>query len=498
MEGSAILALLIFVLTVTLVIWRPKGIHEMIPAVMGGLATLALGLTGMSDVHRILVIVSNAALTIISTFVMSSVLDHVGFFRWTALNLAQRAGGDGVRLWVYVLLLSIGMTLFLNNDGSILIATPIICELTKRLGLDRRHTTPFILGSALVATASSAPIGVSNPANLEAMALAGFDLITHTEYMFLPSVLGLSACLFLLWLRFRRDIPATYMVDALDDAFPVNVHPPHPHHPHRLHPPMPPHLSPPHRPPHEAGAGRHEPVPPPPGPLGRRPEHKPPGKPVHLGAGLIKDVPLLRLTVAVVVSVRLGFFLASLYHIPTSVVALFGALVVVLASAYRRSVRIPTVLAESPWHILAFAFGMELVVFGLRNTGLIGALGEMVAPLLRTHLWALVVLPGTGVGLLAAVMNNHPALIAGTLTLTGLGLDFVPLKLAYTGVVLGSDILSLLTPMGTLASLLWFHLIHRQGMRFTWGEYMATSLRVIPLSFAASLVGLYLWALIVR
>lgn len=484
LQPHAVLALLIFLSTVTLVIWRPKGVHEMIPAILGGAATLVLGLTGWPDVHRISVIVSNAAITIISTFAMSSVLDNVGFFRWTAVNLARRAGGDGMRLWVYVLLLALGMTLFLNNDGSILIATPIICELTKELGFDRAKTTPYILGSALIATAASAPIGVSNPANLEAMALAGFNLTTHAEYMFLPSIMGLSACFALLWWRFRRVIPASYPLDSLPDptvptaqAPPAAPAPP-PRPPHHPHPPggLPPHLHGPHHPP---GHPPRPPVPP------------------RGGGAVIKDPGLMRLTVAVVVLVRLGYFVASMYHVPTSVVALAGAVVVVMASLSRRSVSLGTVIKQSPWHILLFAFGMELVVFGLRNTGVIGALGSSVAAELHNSLIAVVVIPGTAIGILSCLMNNHPALIAGTLTLTGLGLKFIPLKLAYTGAVLGSDILSLLTPMGTLASLLWFHLIHRQGLRFTWGEYMATSLRVIPLSFGFALVGLYLWALLV-
>lgn len=528
MQANAFLALLIFAVTVTLVIWRPKGVHELVPAVLGGLATLALGLTGLPDVHRILIIVSNAAITIISTFAMSSVLDHVGFFRWTALNLARRAGGDGVRLWIYVLLLSIGMTLFLNNDGSILIATPIICELTRRLGFDRARTTPFILGSALVATASSAPIGVSNPANLEAMALAGFNLTQHTEYMFLPSLFGLSACLFLLWWHFRRDIPGSYLLDTLDDE--IDAPPPSPPpcaHPSSVQPvrplprdqhPAPPHShypAPPPRPPHPHHPGpppppphSHHPAPPPPPNRPPHPPQPPEGRILaHLpqpasGPGarapsIITDPWLMRFTVAVVIAVRLGYFVAAFYHIPSSFVALAGAVVVIIAATLRRSVAIKRVVLESPWHILLFAFGMELVVFGLRNTGLISAVGHQVAPLLHTSLPAVVILPGTAIGLLASLMNNHPALIAGTLTLVTLGLKTVPLKLAYTGAVLGSDILSLVTPMGTLASLLWFHLIRQHCMKFTWGEYMKTSLRVIPLSFAASLVGLYLWALIV-
>lgn len=508
MHGSAFLALLIFVVTVALVIWRPWGVHELIPAMLGGLATLALGLTGMSDMHRILIIVSNAAITIISTFAMSSVLDHVGFFRWTATNLARRAGGDGVRLWVFVLLLSMGMTLFLNNDGSILIATPIICELTRRLGFNRVATTPFILGSALVATAASAPIGVSNPANLEAMALAGFSLTQHTEYMFLPSVFGLGACLLLLWWRFRKDIPTDYSLEMLgllpaespslsDEAPspPTAFTPPAPRAPRHPAPPPPPHRHGGPVPPGAPHAARHQPPPPPP-PLAMQPATPIP-TPVDPIRSLITDPWLMRFVLVVVVVVRLGYFVAALYHIPSSFVALAGALIVLLAAGARGSVSMTKVAKESPWHILLFAFGMELVVFGLRNVGLIGAVGHAVAPLLHSSLAAVVFLPGTAIGLLSALMNNHPALIAGTLTLTSLGLATIPLKLAYTGAVLGSDILSLLTPMGTLASLLWFHLIHRHGMRFSWGEYMKTSLRVIPLSFAASLVGLYLWALIV-
>lgn len=223
----------------------------------------------------------------------------------------------------------------------------------------------------------------------------------------------------------------------------------------------------------------------------------PPGPGGRPASALITDPGLMWFTVAVVIAVRLGYFVAAFYHIPSSVVALAGAVVVLIAAMTRRSVQLKRVLLESPWHILLFAFGMELVVFGLRNTGLIGAVGHQVAPLLHTSLPAVVILPATAIGLLASLMNNHPALIAGTLTLVSLELPKIPLKLAYTGAVLGSDILSLVTPMGTLASLLWFHLIRQHGREFSWGEYMATSLRVIPLAFAASLLGLYLWALVV-
>ena len=66
-----------------------------------------------------------------ATIVMAIVLESFGFFNWVAEKLAAKANGSGIRLFWYVNLLCFLMTLFFNNDGSILITTPILSDVIE-------------------------------------------------------------------------------------------------------------------------------------------------------------------------------------------------------------------------------------------------------------------------------------------------------------------------------------------------------------------------------
>jgi len=103
---------------------------------------------------------------------MAIVLDSIGFFRWAAFNLVKRVNGSGVSLYWYTNLLCFLMTVFFNNDGSILITTPIIIYMVTILKLERHQQFAYLVSGALVATASSAPIAVSNLA-LSALKIVG-------------------------------------------------------------------------------------------------------------------------------------------------------------------------------------------------------------------------------------------------------------------------------------------------------------------------------------
>src|SRR5690349_13843676 len=96
---NAILTLAIFTLTVLLITWRPRGMNESIPSTVGATVLFLLGVVPLADIYHILGIVSGASITILSTIVMSMVLDSVGFFRWTAYNISKRARGSGMLLY---------------------------------------------------------------------------------------------------------------------------------------------------------------------------------------------------------------------------------------------------------------------------------------------------------------------------------------------------------------------------------------------------------------
>ncbi len=118
--------------------------------------------------------------------IMAIALESFGFFNWAAAKLLHRAKGSGIRLFWLTNLLCFSMTLFLNNDGSVLITTPILLLVLQYLGLKRHQKTPYLISGVLIATAASTPIGVSNIVNLISLKMIGMDLYLYTNMMFIP------------------------------------------------------------------------------------------------------------------------------------------------------------------------------------------------------------------------------------------------------------------------------------------------------------------------
>ena len=160
---------LVFLATMSVIFWRPRGLNEAWPASIGAGIVLLTGIVSHADILDIMSKIGGASITIMATIVMAVVLESFGFFHWAAVKFAKLAKGSGCRLYWYILLLCFLMTLLFNNDGSILITTPILILLLKNLQLNPRQQIPYLLSGALIATASSAPIGVSNIVNLIAL-----------------------------------------------------------------------------------------------------------------------------------------------------------------------------------------------------------------------------------------------------------------------------------------------------------------------------------------
>jgi arsenical pump membrane protein len=136
---------------------------------------------------------------------------------------------------------------------------------------------------------------------------------------------------------------------------------------------------------------------------------------------------------------------------------------------------------------------MYVIIYGLHNAGLTAALVSWLEPVVSQHLLYASFAMGGLVSLLSNVFNNHPALMIGTITLTEMGLDPVTLKTIYLANIIGSDIGSLLLPIGTLASLIWMYILRQNKIKVKWKDYLSVSLIVIPLTTVVTLFLLYYW-----
>lgn len=433
-----------FLCTVSFIFWRPH-VNEAIPATIGAIIVLLSGSVSLTDLGNITETIGGAAVTIMATIVMAIVLESFGFFHWAAEKLAAKAKGSGIRLFWYTNLLCFLMTLFVNNDGSILITTPILLMLLHRLGLKNHQKIPYLLSGALIATASSAPIGVSNIVNLIALKIVHMDLYMHTAMMFVPATLGLVLLSLLLFANFYKVLPRK--LPALKQG-----------HWHLM-----------------TEKGDH---------------------PLKGDAELIPKkitTKFMRNILIFVFAVRLSLFAASFVHFPVPLMAVIGSTLLLAWRWYYLKVSPRDMIKKTPWYILIFAFSMYVIIYGLNNIGLTQWLIHQIQPIVTGGLLQASVAMGVLLSILSNIFNNHPALMVGTLTLTNMGLDPLTLKISYLASVIGSDLGSLLLPIGTLATLMWMHIVKKGKVKITWGDYMKVTFRVIPISLCFSLVLLAYW-----
>ncbi len=150
-------------------------------------------------------------------------------------------------------------------------------------------------------------------------------------------------------------------------------------------------------------------------------------------------------------------------------------------------------IKKIPWHILIFAFSMYVLIYGLHNIGMTHLLVTVVKPIVEDDPLHASLLMGGLMSFLSTFFNNHPALMVGTLTLTQMDLEPLTLKIAYLSSVIGSDIGSLFLPIGTLASLIWLHILKQNHVKVSWDDYVKVTAIVIPPTVIFTLAVLAVW-----
>lgn len=401
-----LIALLIFLVTIVLVIWQPRGLGIGWSAMMGAALALLLGVVHLDDIPTVWQIVWNATATFIAVIIISLLLDEAGFFEWAALHVARWGGGKGRPLFALIVLLGASVAALFANDGAALILTPIVMAMLLALGFSSTATLAFVMAAGFIADVASLPLVVSNLVNIVS---ADFFRIGFNEYawvMIPVNIAAIVAALAMLLLYFRRNIPAEYDMNKLEA-------------------------------PHEA----------------------------------IRDLLTFRVGWLVLVLLLVGFFGLEPLGVPVSAVAAVGAMLLLAVAARGHVISTRKVLREAPWQIVIFSLGMYLVVYGLRNQGLTGYITELLDYFALGGVWGAAFGTGMLTALLSSIMNNMPTVLVGALSIDAAQATG-PVKdaMIYANVI-GCDLGPKITPIGSLATLLWLHVLARKGVMITWGYY---------------------------
>ncbi|WP_067929636.1 arsenic transporter [Alicyclobacillus shizuokensis] len=191
-----------------------------------------------------------------------------------------------------------------------------------------------------------------------------------------------------------------------------------------------------------------------------------------------------------------GYILTELLHIPVSSVAGVIAIVFLVAGARTRVIQPWQVIREAPWAIVVFSIGMYVVVYGLRNAGLTNLLGHAVLATTHAGLFAGTLATGFIAAILSSIMNNMPTVMINALAIHSTGVNGVMYDSLVYANVIGCDLGPKITPIGSLATLLWLHVLGKKGISISWGRYFTTGVVLTIPTLFVTLCGLYLWTLL--
>ena len=170
-----------------------------------------------------------------------------------------------------------------------------------------------------------------------------------------------------------------------------------------------------------------------------------------------------------------GYFVGDAYNLPISIFALGGATVFLIIATLSKAVKPKNIIKTAPWQVVWFSIGLYIVVYGLKNAGLTDYLTIVLKDLsLRGDTIAVL---GTGFisAFLSAIMNNMPTIMIMDIALHDIGNQ----AMIYANIV-GCNLGPKMTPFGSLATLLWLHVLSQKGVKIGFWEYSKFGLIVTP------------------
>ncbi len=190
---------------------------------------------------------------------------------------------------------------------------------------------------------------------------------------------------------------------------------------------------------------------------------------------VLKDKPLFYFSWIFLALLLCGYFLGDAFHLPISVFALGGAIIFLLIASQRKAAKFYLTIKTAPWQVVWFSMGLYAVVYGLKNAGLTNEISFVVGELVKLGEPIAVL----GVGFLAAglsaVMNNMPTVMVMDIALKPHANEL----LAYANII-GCNLGPKMTPFGSLATLLWLHVLDKKGIKIGFAEYSKFGILVTP------------------
>lgn len=466
------MAYFIFIVTMLCIYVRPFGLPLWIFSTLGAACAYIFGAVNLDNILLVWEITKPSTLALIGLILLSLSFEKLGFFTHLASLITPRT--RSISAWkflIFLTLLGSVISIIFANDGAILVLTPLVLALfgknlithnltstqtptphnaqlhTPKQNLTQPHldspthshlsSTPkfslsplivFLLLVSFVSDFASNALVISNLTNIITAQMFSMDFTYFALMMVLPQAFGLLAFVGITWLCFRKFLPRTL------------------------------HFSP-------QSTTTHNP--------------KPPSK------------TTLALCYTLIIFLLMSIAIGQKFDVPLYVVLFFTSAIALCYGATFSLIKISTLLKETPISVIIFSFGLFVVVFGVKNAGFIESMRAIFENIQSTPLFVQIFSIGLFSSLGSSIANNLPMVLLGNLTLQSFELDSLHQTTLALAHLLGCNIGSKLTPIGSLATLLWLSKLSIYGVKIPILRYMGFACIITLCVLCAALFGLW-------
>lgn len=424
---------IIFVVALILIIVQPKGLSIGWTASIGAILTYIFGIVTLQDIVTVTSIVWNATLTFVALIIISLVLDELGFFEWAALHMARIAKGSGLKLFFFIIILGALVSALFANDGAVLIITPIVLAMIRSLNM----TEKIVILPFVMASGFIADTA-SLPfviSNLTNIIVADYFGIGFIEYFVMMMMPNLFS------IAASMLVLYLYFRKKIPKQFDDEL----------IKSPM----------------------------------------------SAIKNKRFFTIVWYIIGALMIGYILSEIYTIPLSFITSFGAILLIIFSNYYKVTDVKTIIKHSPWSVIFFSVGMYVIVYGLKNAGLTSVVTSVIQFFAQQGSFFATVGTGFLAAFLSSMMNNLPTVMINSIAIGDVSTSHVVEQLIIYANVIGTNLGPKITPIGSLATLIWLHVLQREGIDISWGYYFKVGFILTVPTLFITLATLYIWGLII-
>ncbi len=357
-------------------------------------------------------------------------LDVSGFLEYLSIKVLKRVHCSGTKLFIAVYAMTSILTLFTSNDILILTLTPFLLCFFRNLKI---NPVPFLVAEFFAANILSMGLLIGNPTNIIVATSFGLNFIEYFKIMIFPALTAGLTSFVLLYFVFRNEIKIFYRSKKLPEAKLTGWSV----------------LS------------------------------------VILLSGTLLSLTILSMWGILLwhISLAWAFLSFLLFGLPQLFVTLNSG-------KSPRASYLVRIFKQMPWEIVPFVLGFFIIIETFSATGMTAAVTGYLSGSFGKGLFSSVF----GVGILSTLSANLFNNIPMTVFFSGLLENFAAGEShlgALYALIMGSNLGANLTPIGSLAGIMWLKMLKQKKIKLTFRQFMIYGFKVTIATTLVTLLSIY-------